>query len=164
MELGRGSIIQLSEANNAKISLGRLLNVFSLSSIPQRLSLDFSNSSEQGFIFDFIRGDFNLRDSNAMTDNLNFDGPIAQVSIAGRIGLAANDLNMKLSITPHMSSGLPLIAFAGGPIVGAASLIVSKVVSNVVSRAFTYQYSVTGHWDNPVWTQLNTNQVQRRAQ
>ncbi|MDR3492338.1 MAG: YhdP family protein [Gammaproteobacteria bacterium] len=162
LNLGKGVITHLSESSNAKIGLGRLLNVFSLSSIPRRLSLDFSDLAQKGYNFDYIKGDFDLKNSNAVTNNLKFDGPIAAVSIAGRIGLAAKDFNMKLSVTPYMTSSLPVVAaFAGGPIVGAAAWMVDKVVSTAVSSASTYQYSVTGSWANPVWTPLSANHMNR---
>lgn len=154
-DFGKGVIVELSDSSNAKIGLSRMLNLFSLSSIPRRLSLDFSDVTQKGFSFDYMKGDFVVKNGSAITDDMRFDGPIARVEIKGRVGLAAKDFNMQLSVTPYVTGSLPVVAaFAGGPIVGVAALLVDKVVSQSVSKVITYHYNVTGPWTNPVWTKV----------
>jgi uncharacterized protein (TIGR02099 family) len=151
LKFGDGKIINLSESTNSKIGLGRLLNIFSLSSIPRRLSGNFKDLSE-GFNFDSVNGDFTFQNGNAETENMRIEGPIASVSIKGRIGLAAKDLNLRMGVTAHVTGSLPLVAaFAGGPVVGIATLMVDKVVTQGMSSVTTYNYNVTGSWANPVW-------------
>jgi len=155
LNLEEGRIVEISESSSAKMGLGRLLNVFSLSTIPRRLSLDFSDLVEKGYSFDLMKGDFTLKTGSAFTENMHFDGPVARVGINGRIGLQAKDFDIKLEVTPHVTGSLPIVAaIAGGPVVGVATWVVDKVISHEVSRVSTYQYSVKGPWDNPVWTQL----------
>jgi len=161
-KLGHGRIVNLSTATNAKVGLGRMLNVFSLQSIPRRLSLDFSDIFENGYTFNILKGDFNLKNGNALTQNTFFDGPIARVEISGRIGLVAKDFDMKMSVTPYVTSSLPVVAtLATGfnPIAGIVTWVVDKVVSHQVSKVTTYNYSVTGPWDNPDWQQVKTGGV-----
>ena len=151
MKLGEGKIINLSDSTNSKIGLGRLLNIFSLSSIPRRLSGNFKDFSE-GFSFDSVTGDFTFQNGNADTQNLRIEGPIASVGIKGRIGLAAKDLDLQMGVTAHVTGSLPLVAaFAGGPVVGIATLMVDKVVTQGMSSVTTTNYSVTGSWANPAW-------------
>ena len=153
--LGEGRIVELSDSSNAQIGFGRMLNIFSLSTIPRRLSLDFSDVTQKGFSFDYVKADFAVKNGNAITDNMKFDGPIARVEIKGRVGLVAKDFNVQLSVTPYVTGSIPVVAaFAGGPIVGVAALLVDKVVSQGVSKAITHKYTVTGPWANPVWTQV----------
>jgi uncharacterized protein YhdP len=154
LQLGPGSILQLSRGSDAKLGLGRLLNLFSINSIPRRLNLDFSDLSQKGYSFDTIKADVRFLEGNAITNNLRIEGPVASVGMQGRIGLVARDLNLDLSIKPYFTSSLPVVAaMAGGPLVGVATFVVDKMVSRAVSNAITYRYHVTGSWDNPIWTQ-----------
>ncbi len=158
-DLGKGRIVELSESSNAKIGLGRMLNIFSLSTLSRRLRLDFSDMTQKGYSFDYMKGDFNLDQGSATTQNMRIEGPIARADIKGRIGLVAKDFNMSLAITPYVTGSLPVLAaFAGGPIVGVAALVVDKVVSSGVSHVITYQYDITGPWTNPNWTPIKATQ------
>ncbi len=156
IKLGEGRIIEISESSNAEMGFGRMLNIFSLSSIPRRLSLDFSDIVQKGYSFDYMKGDFTLKEGSAFTEGMRFDGPIARVDIKGRVGLKAQDVDLMLGVTPYVTSSLPVVAaIAGGPVAGVATWFVSKVISSGVSRVTTYQYQVTGSWSNPVWNKIS---------
>ncbi|MDR3477764.1 MAG: YhdP family protein [Gammaproteobacteria bacterium] len=160
LKLGEGRIVELSEGSDAKMGLGRMLNLFSLSTIPRRLSLNFSDLFEKGYSFDSLTAKFSLRSGSAFTENMRFDGPIASVEIKGRVGLKAKDFDLQLGVTPYVTGSLPLVAtIAGGPIAGVATWVVDKVISSQVSRVTTYQYNVRGPWSNPVWTQITGSQA-----
>ncbi|EKD72428.1 MAG: hypothetical protein ACD_45C00678G0001 [uncultured bacterium] len=155
LNLGEGRIINLSDSADAKMGLGRILNVLSLQSLPRRLSLNFSDLFEQGYSFDSMKGDFTLKNGNADTQNTRLNGPIASIEMFGRIGLAAKDFDMKLRVAAHVTASLPVVAAiaTANPIAGIAAWVVDKVVSPEVSKIATYEYSITGTWDKPVWTQ-----------
>ncbi len=152
LNLGKGRIINLSESTDAKMGLGRLLSVFSLQSLPRRLSLDFSDLFEKGYSFDSLKGDFSLKNGNATTQNTEFNGPIAGIAITGRIGFIAKDFDLKLNVTPYVGSSLPVITALAtvNPIAGIATWM----VGNAMSQLITYTYTITGSWDNPIWTQV----------
>lgn len=160
LKLGQGRIINLGNDADAKMGLGRLLNIFSLQSLPRRLSLNFSDLSGKGYDFDSLTGDFTLHNGNAFTQNTQFQGPIAGIGISGRIGLAAKDLDMVISVTPHVTASLPVVAAiaTANPIAGVATFVVDKMVSPAVSHMTGYQYSITGSWANPVWNQIGGQQ------
>jgi uncharacterized protein (TIGR02099 family) len=151
LKFGEGKIINLSDSTNSKIGLGKLLNIFSLSSIPRHLSFN-SKDTAAGFNFDSMVGDFNFRNGSAFTDNMRIDGPVAGVAIKGRIGLQAKDLDLRIGVNAHVTGSLPVVAaFAGGPIIGVAALVADKVVTSQMSNVTTYNYMVTNSWANPVW-------------
>jgi uncharacterized protein (TIGR02099 family) len=151
VKFGEGKIINLSDSTNSKIGLGKLLNIFSLSSIPSHLSFS-SKDTGAGFNFDSMAGDFNFRNGSAFTDNMQISGPVAAISIKGRIGLQVKDLDLRIGVNAHVTGSLPVVAaFAGGPVVGIAALVVDKVVSSQVSNVTMYNYTVTNSWANPVW-------------
>ena len=137
------------------MDMGRMLSLFSLQTIPRRLSLDFSDLFEQGYSFDFMRGDFSMKQGSAYTQKpAVFEGPGAYITASGRIGLLAQDYDLNLSVAPHVTESLPIVAGALtlNPFVGAAAWVVNKVVlSREVARVATYNYKVTGPWNAPVW-------------
>ncbi len=156
LKLGKGRVINLGNSTDAKLGFGRMLNILNLQTLPRRLSLDFTDLFEKGYSFDAMQGHFNLDHGSAITKDTYFAGPIARIEIQGKIGMAAKDYDLILSVTPYVTGSIPLVAtLAGGPLVGAVTWLVEKAASGVVSKAATYHYSVRGPWDHPVWEQTH---------
>ena len=155
LQLNKGRIINLSSSTETELGLGRVLNLFSLQTLPRRLMGDFSDLTDAGFSFDVMKGDFNLQQGNGYTTNAYLDGPVAKVMMKGRIGFGNKDYDLILSVAPYVTGSLPAVAtVAGGPIVGAVAWVANKLISPVVSHIMTYDYHVTGSWDNPVITKM----------
>ena len=155
LTIGKGRVINLGNSTNAKIGFGRMLNILNLQTLPRRLSLDFTDLFEKGYVFDSMKGEFSLKQGNAVTQDTYFDGSIARIEIKGRVGLATKDYGLTLSVTPYVTGSIPIVAtLAGGPIVGAVTWLVEKIASSAVSSVVTYHYSVTGPWENPKWEQV----------
>ena len=133
---------------------GRVLGLISLSKLPRRLLLDFSDLYEEGFSFDRIKGSFTLDGGNAYTNDLYVDGPAAKIEISGRIGLAEQDYDELVTVTPYMKTGLSLAGtLAGGPAVGAVVIVAETLLEGKLgplSRIGQKQYSITGPWADPV--------------
>lgn len=141
--------------DTVKEGAGKLLHLISLNSLQRRLTLDFSDLFKEGFSFDKLRGHFVIADGNAYTDGFKIDGPSAIIEISGRTGLAARDYDQLVTVTPQVSSSLPIAgAIAGGPVVGAAVLLVERLMGEKFNRMVQVQYQVTGSWDNPEYTRL----------
>jgi uncharacterized protein YhdP len=117
---------------------------------------------QKGYSFDSFLGDFTIVDGNLNTNNLMFDGPVAQVAINGRIGLKNKDYNFILGITPHVTSSIPvaatLLSAAAlvNPLIGIGAVAVNQVIGSKVSGAIANYYSVTGPWDNPTWKSIKS--------
>lgn len=158
INLGPGRVLDVGEENSAKMDIGRMLSIFSLQTIPRRLSLDFSDLFQKGYSFDFVRGNFLLKNGNAYTNDLYFDGPVARVGIVGRIGIKNHDYDFSLNVSPHVTSSIPVAATllsAWNPIVGLAALGVNTVISPGINKAVTYYYEVKGPWNNPSWKPIS---------
>lgn len=156
LQVNNGRIINMGQGTEAEMGLGRILNLLSLQSLPRRLSLDFSDLFTQGFSFDKIKGDFVINNGNAVTNNIYLNGPVAKVEAKGRIGLGTQDYNLTLTVTPYVTSSLPVAAaLAGGPIVGAAAWVANKVLGGVVNTITSHTYQVTGTWSNPSIVKLS---------
>jgi uncharacterized protein (TIGR02099 family) len=133
---------------------GRLFGLLSVSALPRRLALDFSDIFEKGFAFDHIKGIFSIHQGDAYSNELVMEGPTARVQASGRVGLVTQDYDQVIAITPHVFSSLPLAgAVAGGPIglgIGTALMLADKVADKVfgaqVGQLLTYYYTVSGPW------------------
>lgn len=152
--VNKGRIINIGEHAESEVGFGTVLNLLSLQTLPRRLTLDFSDLVKAGFSFDKVTGTINLRGGNATTYNTVLEGSVAQVILNGRIGLLAKDYNLKMTVFPHVTSSLPVIAtIAGGPAgpaIGAATWLAEKlVISNVVKGMAHNVYHITGPWQNP---------------
>lgn len=129
---------------------GRLFGLLSLSALPRRLLLDFSDVFSSGLSFDNLTGDFVIQDGNAYTGNLQLDGPAADVLLVGRTGLAARDYDQVAVVDAHISAALPVAgALAAGPQVAAVVLLLSQLLKEPLQSATQTRYHITGPWDNP---------------
>jgi uncharacterized protein (TIGR02099 family) len=132
-----------------KPGAGRVVGLASVAALPRRLALDFSDLTDKGLAFDTVRGDFELRDGSAFTDNVLVKGPAAEIGLIGRVGLKNKDYDQTAVVTGNVSSSLPLAAFAAGPVIGGAVLLFTQVFKQPLKGLARGYYRITGNWDNP---------------
>ena len=145
LELKEGTI---TEANS---DTGRLLGLFSLSQLPQRLLLDFSDIFGSGLKFNSIKGDFEITDGDAWTENLRMESAVARMLVTGRTGLGSRDFDQHLYVNPKISQSLPLAgALAWGPQAAAALLLFQNVFKGAIDDNTMFHYVVHGSWEEPV--------------
>ena len=148
MKIGKGQLLEVDPGLG-----GRVFGLLNINALWRRLSLDFSDLFQKGFSFDSIKGDFRLEQGNAYTDNFRIKGPAAGIDLSGRIGLAAEDLDQRVEVTPKVSSALPVAAaLLGTPAVGAAVLVAQQLLGSKVDKAGRTEYQVTGPWNDPLIT------------
>src|SRR5258708_12299587 len=98
---------------------GGVLGLASIAALPRRLALDFSDLTDKGLAFDTVRGDFDLRDGNAYTENVLVKGPAAEIGLIGRVGLKTKDYHQTAVVTGSLgSSPLPLPGSVARPTLG----------------------------------------------
>jgi uncharacterized protein YhdP len=144
LNVGEGRILDVQPG------AGRFFGLLSLSEIPRRLSLDFSDFFRSGLSFNSITGTFGLDRGNAYTSNLVIKVPAADIAISGRTGLRAKDYDQQMQVTPHTSATLPIVgALAAGPVGAAAGLVLQGVLGRPMGKALGSRYQVTGSWEKP---------------
>ncbi len=118
----------------------RIFGLLSVTTLPQRLILDFTDVFEEGVSYDLIEGSFNLENGQAYTNNLTMETDTARVEVAGRTGLVSEDYDQVMTVTPKLTSSLPL-----------APLWIAEKAFNreLFGRAFAAQYTITGSWTDP---------------
>ena len=151
-----GRITHLSPETEEKLGLGKLLSILSLQTIPRRLKLDFSDLSHPGYSFDTCKGNFEIANGVMSTTNTYIDGPVAYASMKGNLDVARQLYDVELSVSPHITASLPIVAtIAGGPIAGIATWVASKIINQGMQKISAYTYKITGPWKNPVVEQVS---------
>ena len=134
---------------------GRLLGVFSLSALPRRFMLDFSDTFTEGFEFDEFKSQASFSDGQLYTSKTSITGTSADVYFKGRIGLADKDYDQVMSVVPRISSGVSgWLAVLQGATVGIVAYVGQKLLG--VDEAAQNQYHITGSWSDPVIKKLDT--------
>jgi uncharacterized protein YhdP len=120
---------------------GRVFGLLNLTVLPRRLlRLDFSDLFQEGVSYELMEGSFRLDAGNAYTENVIMDSDNAHVHLAGRVGLVDEDFDQIMTVTPKLSTSLPL-----APIWLAEKFLNRKLIDG----AFSYRYIITGPWSNP---------------
>ncbi|MEP7180845.1 MAG: YhdP family protein [Betaproteobacteria bacterium] len=142
--------------------MGKLLGVVSLQSLPRRVTLDFRDIFSDGFVFDQVTGNVRLQNGVMTTDDLKLVGLAAKVDIAGDADLAHETQRLSVKVQPALSMGVSAgaaLLFLANPIIGAAvgagALLAQKVLQDPIEQLFSYNYTVTGSWSDPVVVRSN---------
>lgn len=157
--------IKDGKLNEVNEGAGKLLNLISLNSLQRRLSLDFSDVFKGGFSFSKMKGHFTIKDGNAFTDDFFIDGDSARIDVVGRTGLVQRDYDQLVTLTPNLSSSLPIAgAIAGGPVIGAAVLVAERLFGKQFDSMSKIRYSVSGSWADPVYRKLDRGVSKKAAE
>ena len=107
-----------------------------------------------------MQGSLSLRGGKMNIKNLNFHGAVASIDILGDVNMLTHNLNLRLAITPYVTSSVPVVAgIIGGPLVGIAAFLANKALGKVIDKITTYHYVVNGGWQHPKITQMQQQQV-----
>jgi uncharacterized protein YhdP len=137
--------------------LARFVGLFSLQALPRRLALDFEDFLAEGFDFDRIQGSLELADGIAFTREMNMRGTVGRVEITGRSDLAVQTYDQEVIVTPNLSASLPLAGELVVPGSGITILLVGALLKGLgvdVGKLGELKYTLTGPWDDPVFTQV----------
>lgn len=144
IEIGSGEVV------DAKPGMGRVLGLFSLTNLPRRLILDFRDVLGKGLRFQSMKGDFVLDNGDAFTESFVIDSSSAEIIVTGKTGLAKQDYDQMVYVTPRVGRVLPTIgAIAGGAVGAAAGFLVQGMFRKGLKDVGKIIYKVTGSWDNP---------------
>lgn len=145
LNLGDGQL------RNVKPGAGRMLGLMSVVELPRRLTLDFRDVTDKGLAFDKVRGDFDVRQGNAFTQNLLLKGAAVDIGVVGRTGLATEDYDQTVVVSGNPGGPLTVAgALAAGPVIGAGVLVLSQLFKGQLQGLTRAYYRVTGPWADPV--------------
>lgn len=151
IEIGEGEVV------DAKPGVGRVLGLFSLTNLPRRLILDFKDVFGKGLHFQSMQGDFSIENGEAYTESFVIDSSSAEITLTGKTGLANQDYDQIVVVTPRVGRVLPTIgAITGGAVGAAAGFLVQGMFYKGLKGIGKIIYKVTGSWDNPVIELIET--------
>lgn len=134
----------------AEPGIAKLLGVLSLQSLPRRLTLDFRDVFSDGFAFDFVRGDVQVEQGIAMTNNLQMKGVNAAVLMEGHVDLAQETQELRVVVVPEINAGTAsLIAGWINPAVGLGSFLAQLILRGPMIAATTQEFRISGSWSDP---------------
>ena len=135
--------------------LAKLLGVLSLQSLPRRLTLDFRDVFSDGFAFDFVRGDVNIEQGIAATNNLQMKGVNAAVLMEGKADIARETQDLKVVVVPEINAGTAsLVATVINPAIGLGTFLAQMFLRQPLIRAATQEFHVDGTWTDPRITRV----------
>jgi uncharacterized protein (TIGR02099 family) len=136
--------------------IAKLLGVLSLQSLPRRLALDFRDVFSEGFAFDFVRGDVNINQGVAHTNNLQMRGVNAAVLMEGSADIAKETQDIKVVVVPEVNAGTAsLIATAINPAIGLGTFLAQMFLRRPLMQAATQEFHIDGTWSDPKVTKLD---------
>lgn len=129
---------------------GRFVGLFSLSALPRRLALDFSDVLIKGMEFDEIVGTYRIEQGILRTEDTRMEGTSAVIRISGETDIARESYDQSIVVTPKLSQTLPLLgAVSAGSTVGWGLLLLQSLFKKAIDGAVEVEYHVTGTWDDP---------------
>ena len=147
------------------IGATKLLSVLSLQSLAQRLTLDFRDIFSSGFAFDFIRGDVQIENGIARTNNLQMKGVNAAVLLEGQSDIARETQDLKVVVVPEINAGTASLAYAIiNPALGIGSFLAQLFLRKPLMEAATHEFHLNGTWSDPKFTQVEHNKAKTENQ
>jgi uncharacterized protein YhdP len=150
--LGGSFVINIERGQFLKADpgLAKLLGVLSLQSLPRRLTLDFRDVFTEGFSFDFVRGDVQIAQGMATTNNLQMKGVNAAVLMSGKADLARETQDLRVVVVPEINAGTAsLVATWINPAVGLGTFLAQYLLRRPAMEAATQEFHITGTWTDP---------------
>lgn len=152
-ELSDGRIIAV-EPGAAKI-----LGLFALQAVPRRLLLDFDDVTNDGLLYDSIRGQIDIANGIAETRYMQMQGPIGVVYSQGSTDFVSSTYDQTITVLPRLSATLPIIGLiSGGATAGVGVLVVDQVLKGLginFDEVGKREYRLTGSWDDPVMKRIH---------
>ena len=143
-------VIRKGVLNNVEPGSGRFVGLLSLSALPRRLSLDFSDLLIKGMEFDKIDGSYHLEQGQLSTDDTKMEGPAADIRISGKTGIIDQTYDQVIRVTPNIRQTLPVIgAVSAVSSVGWVLLLLQNLFKKAIDDAVEVEYRITGKWDDP---------------
>ena len=99
-----------------------------------------------------MEGNLNFHNSVMHTEDFVIVGPAISMAVSGDNFIAEREYDQKIDVVPNLSSSLPVAsALLGGPITGAAVLLVDKLtrLGSKMDKIVTLRYRLYGSWDDP---------------
>jgi uncharacterized protein YhdP len=116
------------------------------------LGFDFRDVFSEGFAFDSITATATIAAGVISTRDFRMRSANATVLIEGSSDLRAETQNMHILVLPEVSATSASLVYAllANPAIGLGTFIAQLLLRDPLSKAFSFEYDVTGSWRDPV--------------
>ena len=159
----RGDIelrVEKGQFLKADPGVGKLLGIMSLQALPRRLTLDFRDVFSEGFAYDLMSASSKIERGILSTNDFRMTGVSAAVLMTGDTDLARETQALKVVVLPDLSGGMVsvvgVITGLINPLSALASYLAQRVLKDPLSKAFSFEYAVTGSWADPKVARIQT--------
>lgn len=142
--------------------LAQLIGIMNLQYLFNFVNLGFANTLQNGFAFNTLTMHAYLINNKIQIKNLDIFSASASVSSYGIVDLQNETINMYMSVTPHLSTGVAVgVGVATlNPIIGLITYGVELLLGSPVNKLFTVSFHINGSLLNPNIEQIGiTKQV-----
>ena len=142
----------------AEPGVARLFGVLNLQALPRRLTLDFSDVFSEGFSFDFVRGDVQIQQGIASTNNMQMKGVTAAVMLEGKADIKNETQDLKVVVVPDLNTGTATLLYTLiNPVVGLTSFLTQYFLKTPLAKSTTQEFRVQGTWKDPKVNKVDTS-------
>lgn len=144
----------------------KIFSLFNASTLWRRLSLDFSDLTQDGISFDSLTGQYRISDAVATSlVPLTLVGPTLGLELEGSVDLYNETLSQRMLVSLPISENLPIAAiFLATPQIAGAVFIVEKLIGKQLRKFTSVRYSIEGLWTDPQMELINSVQQQQPMQ
>ena len=140
--------------------VGKLLGIMSLQALPRRLTLDFRDIFSEGFAYDLVSASSKIERGMLSTTDFRMTSVSAAVLMSGETDLARETQNLKVVVLPDLSGGMVsvvgVISGALNPVGALIGYLAQRMLKDPISKAFSFEYAVTGSWADPKIARIQT--------
>lgn len=134
-------------------NLGRVLSLLNINSIAK---LDISDAAEEGFAYDSINTQIDLKNAIATISNFNLESSSSQIILTGKTNIKEKKYDLIAQVIPALSDAVPVASYlTGGGLVGLGAWLIDKtlfggkVIGSITDNLVEFRYKITGSWEKP---------------
>lgn len=142
---------------------GKLLGLLNLNAVSRRLRLDFSDIFAQGLEFDRMESVGKLENGDMILEGTYIISPSVYIQSEGRIGLAKEDYDMQVKVSPEFGGNIALFTALANPAAGALVFLTQKLFRKELSSVNYFTYEVRGPWKSPEITKIDNNTKSKQS-
>ena len=142
--------------SDASPGLARLFGLLSFDAFTRRLKIGLGDVVNKGLAFDKIEANAVLSKGILQLSHLQLDGPSVRMQLKGNTDLIAEEHDLTAAVTPLVGDSIPTMALLSGvsPITAIGVYLLQKIVPPLSGNLFTFDYRITGGWQEPVLAEV----------
>ena len=159
MRLVEGNVVFRADdgaLSDTSPGLARLFGLLSFDAFTRRLKIGLGDVVNKGLAYDKVEASAELSKGILHVNKLQLDGPSVRMVLGGNTDLIAEEHELDAQVTPLIGDSIPTMALLSGvsPITAIGVYLLQKIVPPLSGNLFTFDYHITGSWQEPVLVEV----------